>query len=62
MRSTEHSIKYCRGIEYSEWVVSLVSERASLTAGSPGGARVSKSVARLAETRGEVAVAVPRSG
>jgi hypothetical protein len=61
LRSAGHSIKYCKGIEYSEWVVSLVSERVSIKAGSPGGAKVSKSVARLAEIRGEVAT-VQQSG
>jgi hypothetical protein len=55
------SIKYCKGIDYLEWVISLMSERASpreLRVDSiMRVAQISSSVAKLAELRGETAVA-----
>ena len=53
-----HSIKYCKCIDYLEWVISLVSERVSLRAEcTMRVTQTSKSVAKLAELRGETATA-----
>jgi hypothetical protein len=52
------SIKYCKDIDYLEWVISLMSERVSLRAESTMRiTQTSKSLAKLAELRGETATA-----
>jgi hypothetical protein len=57
------SIKFCKGIDYFEWVISLMSERASLRAESTlRVTQTSKSVVRLVELRREVEAVAPRAG
>ena len=52
------SIKYCKSIDYLEWVIGLMSGRASLRAeGTLRVTQISKSVAKLAELRGEFSTA-----
>ena len=52
------SIKYCKCIDYLEWVIGLMSERVSLRAESiQRVTQVSESLAKLAELRGETATA-----
>jgi hypothetical protein len=46
-----HSIKYCKDIDYYEWVISLMSDRKDLKASVEKVTQVSKAVAKVSEQK-----------
>lgn len=57
-----HNIKYCKIIDYLEWVIKHMSERKDLNASPSKITQVSKAVAKLSELKAGAKVTAVETG